>query len=242
MGRRLFHGEVQMTLEEAKRLVASVPHWHHSFEVFPGLQSPGVFDPKVLLDNKLRLSDSLSGQRVLDIGPSDGFYSREAHKRGAEVVCVDYRDRGDHGFAVMEELYGHRFDYRRLNVYDLPQANLGTFDIIFFLGVLYHLPDMLRGLSIVHTLSCGVVYLETHCENEFCSGVAAARYYVDDALGKDWTNFWAPNRMCILDMLYDSGFDVIRDESWGQRLFAELKPVSDPKRQKKLKAAYGLLE
>lgn len=228
-----------MTLEEARRLVASVPHWHHTFEVYPGLKTPGVYYPQFLLD-KMRLGEDLKGCRVLDIGPSDGYFAREADKRGADVVCVDYRNRSQSGFEVMERLYGKTLDHRQINLYDLPAANLGRFDVIFFLGVLYHLPDMLRGLTIVRSLSRGVVNLETHSENEFCPDVAAARYYVDDKLNKDWTNFWAPNRLCVLDMLYDAGFDVIREESWESRLFAQVKVTSDRTRESKMSAAYGV--
>ena len=225
-----------MTLDEAKQLIARVPHWHHVFEIYPGLETPGVYNPKFIFD-KLRLPPDLKGQRVLDIGPSDGFFSREAHARGADVVCVDYRDKNQSGFGVMEQLYGAVFDYRRLNLYDLPSANLGRFDIIFFLGVLYHLPDMLRGLTIVRALSRGQVYLETHSENDFCPDVAAARYYVGDTLSKDWTNFWAPNRLCMLDMLYDAGFDVVREESWATRMLVQAKVGTDATRDKKMNSA-----
>lgn len=229
-----------MTLDEAKQLVASVAHWHHTFEVHPGLETPGVYNPRFVLD-KMQLPLDLKGCRVLDIGPSDGFFSREAHKRGAEIVCVDYRDKSQSGFAVMEKLYGHAFDYHRLNLYDLPSANLGQFDIIFFLGVLYHLPDMLRGLTIVRALSRGDVYLETHSENDFCPDISAARYYVGATLSKDWTNFWAPNRLCLLDMLYDVGFDVVREESWGSRMFAVTTVGAGGERDKKINSAYGHL-
>ena len=230
-----------MDLTTARQLVAKVPHWHHSFEIYPGLQTPGVYNPEFLLE-KMRLDKDLSGCRILDIGPSDGFFSREAHKLGADVIGVDYREKGQTGFSVTEELYGKPLEHRRINLYDLPQANLGQFDIIFFLGVLYHLPDMVRGLAVVRQLSRGRVYLETHCEHDLSPDIAVARYYVDDTLSGDWTNFWGPNRRCILDMLYDTGFEVVRDEGWDSRLFVETKAIlPDSKRDRKIKVAYGLI-
>jgi tRNA (mo5U34)-methyltransferase len=232
---------VELTLDEAKKLVHSVPHWHHAFEIFPGLRTPGTYDPMFLWE-KLKLPQDLKGMRALDIGASDGFFSRTLCNRGAQVVCVDYRDKNLHGFGVMERLYGKPFDYRRMNLYDLTPNSLGKFDLILFLGVLYHLPDMMLAFNILRSLSSGTICVETHSENEFCADTSAARYYVHDSLNNDWTNFWAPNRLCVLDMLYDAGFDVARDESWGTRLFVEARVNPDPKRLRKLAAAYGLLE
>lgn len=229
-----------LTLADAKKLVASVPHWHHIFEIYPGLQTPGSYDPMFLWD-KLNLPKDLSGKRVLDIGTSDGFFARRLTDLGADVVCVDYREKDAHGFAVMEKLSGKAFDYRRINLYEMNCDSLGKFDIILFLGVLYHLPDMMRAFGILRSLSCGVVLLETHSENEFCPDIAAARYYVHDTLSNDWTNFWAPNRLCVLDMFYDAGFDVVRDEIWGSRLFAEAKINESAARLKKMTTAYGVI-
>jgi tRNA (mo5U34)-methyltransferase len=88
-----------MTLDEAKKLVAQVPHWHHSFEIYPGLITPGSYNPDILLE-KMRLSSNLKGTRVLDIGASDGFYSTSCATQG-EVVALDYRGKKEHGFYVI---------------------------------------------------------------------------------------------------------------------------------------------
>jgi tRNA (mo5U34)-methyltransferase len=229
-----------LTLDDAKKLVDSVPHWHHTFEIFPGLWTPGNYHPAMLWE-KLQLPADLTGMRILDIGASDGFFSRKLREAGAEVVSIDYRDKTDSGFGVMERIYGKPFDYRKMNVYRLDNENVGGFDIVLFLGVLYHLPNMMQALGIVRSVTRGKLYIETYCENEFCPDVSAARYYVEGTLGKDWTNFWAPNRLCVLDMLHDASFDSLRDESWGDRLLVEAAVNSEPERLKKLNIAYGLI-
>ena len=76
-----------MNLNEATALVASVPHWHHKFEIYPGVVTPGAYEPGFLLD-KTGLPDDLSGLRVLDIGTSDGFFSLHLAKRGAQVAAA----------------------------------------------------------------------------------------------------------------------------------------------------------
>ena len=85
-----------------------------------------------------------------------------------------------------------------------------------------------------------MLFVETHSENDFCRDIAAARYYSGSSLANDHTNFWAPNRLCVLDMLHDTGFDVERDEAWGSRLFAAAKSVqTEGRRNQKMQLGYG---
>ena len=230
-----------MILSEAKELIAQVPHWHHAFEIFPGLITPGSYDPNILLE-KLRLPADLRGVRALDIGTSDGFFALQLARRNAEVVAIDYRKKTDHGYHVMEALNDVDIEYHRLNLYEIAPRILGEFDIILFMGVLYHLPDMLRALHLIRQCCRGTLFVETHSENEFCPNIAAARYYQGATLAGDHTNFWAPNRLCVLDMLHDTSFDVSRDEAWGQRLFVEANAVLvDGLRKQKVELGYGLV-
>jgi tRNA (mo5U34)-methyltransferase len=228
-----------MNKNEAEALVASVPHWHHKFEIFPGVITPGCYDPQFLLD-MTRLPDDLKGARVLDIGVSDGFFSLQLARRGASVVAVDYRRKEDHGYHVTERLNNVDIDYRQMNVYDIPSRGLGEFDIVLFMGVLYHVPDMIRAIHAVRSVCKGTMFLETYCENDFCKDISAARYYPSDTLLGDYTSFWAPNRLCVLDMLSDVGFDVEREESWEKRFFAQTRTHRlTGIHHEKMKLAYG---
>jgi tRNA (mo5U34)-methyltransferase len=233
-----------MDLEGARRRVRTIDYWHHRFEIFPGLVTPGAYDPKPLLD-LARLPADLSGRRVLDVGTSDGYFALQLARRGAEVTAIDYRDKTGHGFAVMEALNPDvRIAYRKANLFDLPALELGEFDIVWFMGVLYHLPDMIRGLHVVRQACRGELYLETRCENDFAKKVSAARYYRRDSLGGDLSNFWAPNRLCVLDMLADTGFSVERDAAWNRdRLFvkAHANPADEAARRK-MKYGYELFD
>ena len=231
-------------LPEAQSLVASVPAWHHKFEISPGVITPGSYDPEFLW-NKMRLPRDMQGRRVLDLGSSDGFFSLKLRRCGAEVVSVDYRRKEQHGFGVMEKLSGLEFDYRRTNLYGIDPEAFGTFDVVLFFGVLYHLPDMIKALSIVRNLCSGEMFLETHCAADLAVETAVARYYRERTLNNDLTNFWSPNVACLRGMLYDCAFDVEHDETWSEgdshRYFAACRANSDPVRKEKLRLAYGLL-
>lgn len=229
-----------MLFEDAVRLVGSVNHWHHKFEIFPGVITPGSYDPAFLFD-KMQLPEDLKGARVLDIGVSDGFFSLQMARRGASVTAIDYRAKTDHGYHVMESLNPNSIDYRVMNVYDLSPETIGTFDIVVFFGVLYHLPDMMRALEAIRRCCTGTLYVESHSENAFCPEISAARYYRGASLAGDHTNFWAPNRLCVLDMLHDVGFDATRDEIWGERIFVQAQSVAiTGLRAEKMQLGYGL--
>jgi tRNA (mo5U34)-methyltransferase len=203
-----------VNLDEARALVSSVPHWHHAFEIFPGLIAHGTYQPAFLLE-KTRLPADLTGMRVLDIGSCDGFFALQLARRGARVVAIDYRSKRAHGYHVMEQLNLVEIEYHQMNIYELAEKPLGEFDIVLFLGVLYHLPDMIRALQMIRARCRGTLFVGTHSENDFCRSVAAARHYRGNTLAKDHTNFWAPNGLCVLDMPYDTGFDVAREEALG---------------------------
>jgi len=200
-----------------------------------------MYEPAFLLE-MAQLPSDLSGKRVLDMGTSDGFFALQLARRGAQVVAVDYRRKEDHGFGVMERLNPVQIEYHHLNIFDMKEGQFGEFDIVLFFGVLYHLPDMIRGLHLIRASCRGTLFLESHSENDFCRDIAAARYYKGNSLAKDHTNFWAPNRLCILDMLYDAGFDVERDEVWGNRIFVKANAVPvEGLRREKMMLGYGVI-
>lgn len=167
-------------------------------------------------------------------------FSPNIRRRGAEVVAVDYRPKSLNGFGVMEKISGLEFDYRQANIYDITPA---AFDIVIFFGVLHHLPDMMKALSIIRSVCSGQMFLETHCAVELTPELAAARYYRENSLNHDMTNFWSPNALCLKDMLYDAAFDLEPGGTWadGDRYFAACRINQDPARTRKLRLAYGLV-
>src|ERR1051326_6195040 len=92
----------------------------------------------------------LSGKSVLDIGCNAGFYALEMKRRGAaRVVGIDsdpaYLAQARFAAGVL----GADSEFRRLDVYDL--ARLGErFDLVLFMGVLYHLRHPLLALDLLH--------------------------------------------------------------------------------------------
>lgn len=215
-----------MTNQEIRQLVASVPHWYHKIELAPGIVTPGGHESAESL-KLLGLPDSMTGMRVLDVGARDGFFSFECERRGAEVVPIDYAPPEETGFVVAARILGSKLKPVQENVFDVTAEKYGTFDLVLFLGVLYHLRDPLRAIDQLRTVCRGRMILETHVIDESLllengktrqlkelhpalKNIPLMQFYPGDSLRGDATNYWGPNMRCVEAMLEEANFSVTR--------------------------------
>jgi SAM-dependent methyltransferase len=102
--------------------------------------------------------------RILDLGCGEGVYAIEAGLRGAEVVAVDARSqRMDEGRACAERHGLDNVRFLQQDVRRLTAERLGQFDVVYFLGLLYHLDEteLLPVLEIVHGLCRNLLLIDT---------------------------------------------------------------------------------
>ena len=173
------------------------------------------------------LPADLSGKSVLDIGCNAGFYSMEMKRRGADrVVGIDSDDRylAQARFAAETLGYGN-IEFANLSVYDV--GALGeTFDVVVFMGVLYHLRHPLLALDLIHKHVAGDIMIfqsmqrgsmdvlpldEDYPFEEtkvFDDPAYPKLHFVEREYAHDWTNWWVPNRACAEAMLRASGFVI----------------------------------
>jgi tRNA (mo5U34)-methyltransferase len=173
------------------------------------------------------LPSDLSGKSVLDIGCNAGFYSLEMKRRGAaRVLGIDSDDRYLAQAQLASEALGFDdIEFRNLSVYDV--GALGEkFDVVIFMGVLYHLRHPLLALDLIYEHVAGdllifqsmqrgskqVLPLEpdyefAETEIFFESGYPKL-HFVEQKYSNDWTNWWVPNRACAEAMLRASGFAI----------------------------------
>jgi tRNA (mo5U34)-methyltransferase len=188
--------------------------WYHTIDLGEGVITPGVDDTPVRLA-RVGLPGSLDGRSVLDIGAWDGFFSFEAERRGAaRVVAADYYSwhgtgwgtgDGKAGFRLAKETLSSRVEDIDIDVMQLTPERIGTFDVVLFLGVLYHLPDPLGALERVASVTKGLLILETVVDMVGVSRPAMA-FYPDSELNNDPTNWWGPNQAAVTSMLKRVGF------------------------------------
>jgi len=221
-----------MTDDEVRARIATVRRWYHPIEVRPGIVTPGVNDaPSVL--RAIQLPDDCHEMRALDLGTRDGFFAFELERRGADVIAVDYVPGEQTGFAVASDLLGSRVTYLHRNIYELDAEELGTFDLVLFLGLIYHLPDPLGALHIVRNLTRRRMILET-LTLDFGSetdDLPLMRFLPGASWCGDPTNYWAPNVRCVEEMLGETEFAARRVVRNGDRCVFDCETVSnaDPK-------------
>jgi SAM-dependent methyltransferase len=102
--------------------------------------------------------------RILDLGCGEGVYAIEAGLRGAEVVGLDARtERMDQGAAVAERHGLANVTFRQEDVRQVTREAHGEFDVVYCLGLLYHLdaPDLFSVLANVQTLCRRMLIIDT---------------------------------------------------------------------------------
>ncbi|EKV28187.1 Methyltransferase type 11 [Caenispirillum salinarum AK4] len=171
----------------------------------------------------------LAGKRCLDIGCNAGFYSFELAKRGAEVVGIDINDhylRQARWAAARMEL-SERVTFRKRHVYDFARGATDNFDIVIFMGVLYHLRYPMLALDTIRHLDPELMVFQTlMTADRAVAGDAAGDVHFEDretldqpgwprmafienSLNRDPTNWWVPNHAAILGMMRATGFRVV---------------------------------
>jgi tRNA (mo5U34)-methyltransferase len=235
---------VPVTDADARAMIAAYPRWYHRIEVRPGIITPGVNDSPATLQ-MLRLPADCSGMRALDIGARDGFFSFELERRGADVLAVDYMPAARTGFPIAAQLLGSRVVFRQANIYHLSAEEIGTFDLVLFLGLLYHLPDPIRALRTVRRLCTWLMYLETLVIDqvmpmpEGSEAIPLMQFFPGDSYNGDPTNYWGPNVRCVEAMLAETEFRVERTVQVPQRALFQCAAVSNPQAAYYLDGAEG---
>ncbi|MGE0520395.1 MAG: TIGR04290 family methyltransferase [Candidatus Binatia bacterium] len=173
------------------------------------------------------LPADLRGKSVLDIGCNAGFYALEMKRRGAaRVLGIDCDERYLAQARLAAEVTGLDIELRQLSVYDV--ADLGeAFDVVLFLGVLYHLrhpllalerlrlhavgdllvfQSLLRGSAAVKPLRPDYPFREVAV---FDRATYPVLHFVEQYYAGDPTNWWIPNRACAEALLRSAGFEIV---------------------------------
>lgn len=173
------------------------------------------------------IPQDLAGKTVLDLGCNGGFYSIEMKRRGAKrVVAADVDERYLAQARLAAEVSGTDIEFRQISVYDV--ASLGEkFDVVLFMGVLYHLRHPLLALDLIYEHAADDVIIfhsllrgsaETpplredypFAETEiFGQDGFPLMHFIENSYAGDPTNWWIPNRACMDAMLRSAGFDIV---------------------------------
>ncbi|TFW14210.1 TIGR04290 family methyltransferase [Brevundimonas intermedia] len=222
----------EMTAQQVHDRVAELGPWFHNMELRGVRTAPDHFLHDYPANKFARFAhvvpEDLSGRSVLDIGCNAGFYSLEMKRRGADrVLGIDFDDRYLDQARLAAEVEDADIEFRKLSVYDL--AKLGErFDLVIFMGVLYHLRHPLLALDLIHEHVADDLLLfqsmqrgaddifEPEIDYAFSETAHFDRpdypklHFIEHRYAGDWTNWWAPNASASKAMLRSAGFDLLQ--------------------------------
>lgn len=238
-----------LSRDQIQQRVRSLGNWFHNMNLRGVWTAPGHFlgdYPNVKFQRFAHaLPKDLRGKTVLDIGCNAGFYSIEMKRRGASrVLAIDFDEPYLAQAKFAAEILDADIEFQKLSVYDV--GKLGEqFDLVIFMGVLYHLRHPLlaldlirehvaRDLLVFQSMQRGSQEVESleddypfEQQDIFNHPGYPKMHFIEKRYSGDPTNWWAPNRACSEAMLRSAGFQVMEhpeEEVYICRTVA--KPVS----------------
>lgn len=221
----------RLSPDEIRRQAEALGPWFHNLDLGGVRTAPDHFLGDYPAEKWRRfahaLPHDLAGKSVLDIGCNGGFYSIEMKRRGAgRVLGVDYDEDYLAQARFAASVTGVDIEFRQLSVYDV--GSLGErFDVVLFMGVLYHLRHPLLALDLIHehvaddllvfqSMQRGSPEIEPLADDyEFWDTDLFDRpsypklHFIEKNYAGDPTNWWAPNAACSAAMLRSAGFAIV---------------------------------
>lgn len=222
---------MKMTRDEIEQRVSVLGPWFHNLDLQGVRTAPDHFLGDYPRTKWKHFADAipadLTGKSVLDIGCNAGFYSLEMKRRGAaRVLGVDFDDAYLAQARFAAEIAELDITFEKLSVYDV--ASLGEkFDLVLFMGVLYHLRHPLLALDLVreHVVGDLMVFQSMQRGSATVTPVGENHnfwntklfddpgfprlHFIEHRYADDPTNWWVPNRACVEAMLRSSGFEIV---------------------------------
>lgn len=218
------------TPEQVRDKIASLGAWFHNMDLGGVQTAPDHFlgdYPAVKWQAFARaLPEDLTGASVLDIGCNGGFYAIEMKRRGASrVLGIDADERYLAQARFAADYHGLEIEFRQLSVYDVGQLGK-RFDVVLFMGVLYHLRHPLLALDLLHDHVVGdLLVVQSMLRGSAAAGAVDDDYpfeeqaifhdeafprlhFIERRFAGDPTNWWVPNRACLEGMLRSAGFTI----------------------------------
>jgi tRNA (mo5U34)-methyltransferase len=218
---------------ELQREIEALGPWFHNLHLPGGLQTVpnhflgGDFPRFKWLQIAPHLPPDLTGWRVLDVGCNAGFYSFELARRGASVLAIDH----DPHYLAQARWAAAQFDlqqqveFRQAGVYDT-LAWEESFDLVWFMGVFYHLRYPLLALDALACLTRRLMVFQTltlpgkdihpmtqdrpiEDRDALAEPGWPKMAFIEHRFAGDPTNWWVANHAGCEAMLRSAGLDVV---------------------------------
>lgn len=212
--------------------IAALAPWFHNLHLPDGRQTApdhplGDFPSFKWNAIGPHLPNDLSGWKALDVGCNAGFYTFQLAQRGAHVTGLDV----DEHYLTQARWAGEqlgvsdRVELRRGTVYDLARTD-EQWDLVLFMGVLYHLRHPLLALDLIGRRVRRLLVLQTltmpgderaeqpadlplEQRSRLLQPGWPKLAFVENQLAGDETNWWAPNAAGVEAMARSAGLEPI---------------------------------
>lgn len=215
-------------IDALRDAAAALGPWFHNIDLGGVMTAPDHFLGDYPAVKWQRFAHSipadLTGKTVLDIGCNAGFYSIQMKLRGASrVLAIDIDADYLRQARFAAQTIGVNIEFAEVSAYDV--GGLGErFDIVLFLGVLYHLRHPLLALDLIREHVVRDLFVcqsmqrgdpgEEPLEEDYPFSERAIfdhpsfprLSFVEHRYAGDNTNWWIPNRACAAAMLRSAGF------------------------------------
>lgn len=217
--------------DEIRRGISDLGDWFHNIDLGGVTTAPHHFLGDYPRCKWAKIAPAipadLRGWTVLDIGCNAGFHSIEMKKRGAErVVGIDSDGRYLAQARFAADLLDVDIELQQMSVYEVARLQ-EKFDLVLFMGVLYHLRHPLLALDLIHEhVAHRMTVVQSMLRGSDAIPTVKANYsfaeqavfdepgypkmhFVESLYADDPTNWWIPNRACLQAMLRSAGFEIL---------------------------------
>lgn len=211
-----------------ERAIGELGPWFHNLHLPGGYQTAaghplGDFPAFKWEQFADAIPADLHGARALDVGCNAGYHSFQLARRGANVLAIDsdehYLRQGRWAAQWLDP--ERRVAFENMAIYDLAEVE-ERFDVVLFLGVLYHLRYPQLALDLVARTVKGQMVLQTltmpgedpvapppdlpfSARDRLTEPGWPRAAFIEHSLAGDPTNWWAPDDACVQAMLRSAG-------------------------------------
>ncbi|MGH9087182.1 MAG: class I SAM-dependent methyltransferase [Acidimicrobiales bacterium] len=114
---------------------------------------------------------------------------------------------GKRGFDLAHELLDSKVESVVADFTEIEVAELGTFDVVVYCGVLYHMKEPLTCLERVRTVTDEVAVVETEAIHlQHLEGLPLSQFRAGNEVNGDFGNWWVPDLSSLRAMCRAAGF------------------------------------
>ena len=173
----------------------------------------------------------LKGKNVLDVGASDGFFTVELARRGANVVSIELNEKRIEKleFVISTLDLKSQVSILSKDIYEIDFSEYPKFDLALCMGFLHRVPDMYSVMRNISKVSYTVIY-EWKALNMYSSEFPFLMFdgKSSDLNDKYVTCYFTPNMLAVLKISQTLGKDYYQVLSNTRRSIVAVSSLSGP--------------